>query len=58
MKDNKIIIKTKNLLWKYENILKEIIAQRKCYKTDSNFWTVWVKYAVIVNRLQRNLLIY
>ncbi len=53
---NKIELKATRLLWKYNNILLEIIAQRKFYPTESHFWSAWCKYAKIVSKLQGTLL--
>ena len=44
--------KANSLLYRYNGILNEVIAQRNNYQSESDFWAAWAKYAVIVNKLQ------
>jgi len=39
------------LLWKYENLLKEIVAQKANYTSELEFQKSFIKYAHIVNYL-------
>jgi len=55
---NKIIKKTSSLLWKYNNLLSEIISQKELFSNETMFLLTWCKYAAIVNKLQGNLIKY
>ena len=55
---NKAIILTKatSLLYRYNGILKEVIAQKNSYPSEADFLQSWAKYASRVNLLQAIIL--
>ena len=52
------IKKATSLLYRYNGILKEVIAQKSLYSSESEFMAQWCKYAILVNYLQGFLLKY
>lgn len=47
-----ILKRAKSLLWKYTHILNEVIAQKKLYPSESEYWNAWLKFSIRVNLLQ------
>jgi len=58
MRKQEIVKKANSLLYRYNGIVKEIIAQRKSYPSEREFWAAWAKFASIVNKLQQTVLIH
>lgn len=54
----KIITLATHLLYKYQLLLNEIIAQKLLFPSNTEFINAWCKYGAIVNKLQGTILNY
>jgi len=39
------------LLWRYEGLVREIVAQKNNFPTEADYFKTWLKYAQVVNYL-------
>jgi hypothetical protein len=52
MKNAQISDKASSLLWKYRHTLKEVVAQKDNYNSQSEYMAAMLKYSSRVNYLQ------